>query len=384
MDTVELLEEIAKRKDPSKGQVREAVALLLQLFSETDGEGTIAEYIMRIKKPDACLFFFEDAVKRFDSDRIQKLFAAIRSSEAYIKNAGKSGTVRGFIVAAVLIKNNLNLAMPVLAQTLADVEKKGKYSDDVIQKFIVAVVNYCGSLNVINAFFEREWQSEEDRKRINGFMQIVSNRFLPPASSKTQDEIEPVDQGIIKIDSDDSTNKSLHVVETNVTESDTKHIETQAAPIPDIAKSQTDALLKVISDATKEVEELMQTLTGGNGTIEILRQQVAVRDSQISDMLVSQEKKDKEIKSLKQSKDEMDSQISDLTNRLKLSRQMDNFSQNQELITLKTNLSNSLKVEYADYLTVKNSEITTDTAGRLLGSLNRIYKILRINGISVD
>ena len=79
-----------------------------------------------------------------------------------------------------------------------------------------------------------------------------------------------------------------------------------------------------------------------------------------------------------------EARIDDLSGRLKNSLQMDNISQNQELITLKTNLQNSLKVEYADYIVSKDSECNPDTYGALIGSLSRIFKTLRRFGIVID
>jgi hypothetical protein len=76
--------------------------------------------------------------------------------------------------------------------------------------------------------------------------------------------------------------------------------------------------------------------------------------------------------------------VIDLSERLKNSLQMDNISQNQELITLKTNLQNSLKVEYADYLVSKDSDCNPDTYGALIGSLTRTFKILRRFGITIE
>ena len=75
-----------------------------------------------------------------------------------------------------------------------------------------------------------------------------------------------------------------------------------------------------------------------------------------------------ELEKMQHENSKQNEKITDLTERLKSSMQMDMISQSQELITLKADLANSLKLEYADYL----------------NSLTRIFRTLRRFGIMID
>jgi chromosome segregation ATPase len=165
-------------------------------------------------------------------------------------------------------------------------------------------------------------------------------------------------------------------------------------PVHDIAVNLASIiadLYKTLSSASKEAATLFQSLNDNNGTISMFRKDVASRDSQIAELSRILNENNQIIEDLQRKLNERhqeirenEMRIDDLSERLKNSLQMDNISQNQELITLKTNLQNSLKLEYEDYLVSKDSECNPDTYGALIGSLTRIFKTLRRYGIIID
>jgi septal ring factor EnvC (AmiA/AmiB activator) len=169
-------------------------------------------------------------------------------------------------------------------------------------------------------------------------------------------------------------------------------------PSSDVGVSASDAtlelageLIKTLSSASKEAAILAKSLSDTNGTIALFRKDIANRDSQIAELSSTISMRERTIEELerklngeRQTVREKDDRISDLSERLKNSLQMDNISQNQELITLKANLQNSLKVEYSDYLASKEVECNPDTYGALLGSLARIFRTLRRYGVIID
>ncbi|MDR1702479.1 MAG: SlyX family protein [Sporomusaceae bacterium] len=82
--------------------------------------------------------------------------------------------------------------------------------------------------------------------------------------------------------------------------------------------------------------------------------------------------------------EENETKIINLTERLKNSFHMDNISRNQELVTLKTNIAKRLKLEYSDFLDSKHSECNVDNFIACIGSLERIFMVLRQHGISCE
>jgi len=165
-------------------------------------------------------------------------------------------------------------------------------------------------------------------------------------------------------------------------------------PVNDIAVNLASIiadLYKTLSNASKEAAILFHSLSESNGTVSLLRKDIENRDSRITELLATIKENEHLIEGLQRKFNDSqqmilknEASIDDLSGRLKNSLQMESVSQNQELITLKTNLQNSLKVEYADYLVSKDSECNSDTYGALIGSLARIFKTLRRFGIIID
>jgi chromosome segregation ATPase len=146
-----------------------------------------------------------------------------------------------------------------------------------------------------------------------------------------------------------------------------------------------------LTSASKEASTLLKSLHESNGTIDLLRRDILLRDTKIAELSSIISERNNDINVLEQKHEESQKaiennevQVSDLTERLKNAMQMNNISQNQELITLKTNLQNSLKVEYTDYLAGKDAEYNKDNFEASLASLTRIFKILRRFGIIID
>jgi uncharacterized coiled-coil protein SlyX len=166
---------------------------------------------------------------------------------------------------------------------------------------------------------------------------------------------------------------------------------THPKPAQEAAIDVAEELLKMLSSASREASVLLQSLSGSNGTIALLRNDVANRDARIVELSAAVAERNHDIEEMRRNISELQQSVhkseahnADLSERLKTSLQMDSITQNQELITLKNNLQNSLKVEYADYIANKDSEFNPDTYGALVGSLARIFKTLRRFGITID
>lgn len=379
MDTIARLDELLGRASKiSDRQAKEAAMLLLSLYSETQDSSRVADYLMKFKST-VCLFFFETAVKTLDPEtQIQSIHSDICSTEAYKKNANHAATTRGFIISAVLIKNGVNIARAILMRTLVDVEKEGQFSDAVICNFKQNTVDYCGSLELIQALGEKTWNKPESRNRFLRFMEAVNISNIANISpSKSMNDLAVTTASIVPA----------------IPEPLIPSKEQQAAPIlaNDATIRLTEELLRMLSSASKEAAELLESLSDSNGTISLLRKVVTNKDSRIAELSTTIGERDRTINDLQRKLNESqylvrenEAHVADLSERLKNSLQMDNISQNQEMITLISNLKNSLKVEYADYLVSKDSECNPDTYGALIGSLTRIFKTLRRFGITME
>jgi chromosome segregation ATPase len=81
---------------------------------------------------------------------------------------------------------------------------------------------------------------------------------------------------------------------------------------------------------------------------------------------------------------EAEEKISDLTERLRASFQMDERTNNQELIKLKNDISETLKLEYSDYVKSKQAEYSADMFEVYRAILSNIFKRLRRFGINCE
>lgn len=377
MDAIVRLNELLGRASKiSDGQAKEATELLLSFYSETGDKTIVADYLMKFKST-VCLSFFEGIVKTPDTEsQIQSIHSAICSTEAYKKNANHAATSRGFIISAVLIKNEINIARATLMRTITDVEKDGKFSDAVVSNFKQYVLDYCGSLEAIKALGEKAWSKQGDKGRFLRFMAAVDSSIVTI--------ILPVKGR------DDGRASHTPVVPESAALPVPKE---KSAPVPmdSVAAELSAELIKTLSSASKEAATLLQSLSSTNGTISLLRKDIATRDLRIAELSaeINENKRaiadlHKKLNDSQQSVREGEAHVADLSERLKNSLHMDSISQNQELITLRTNLQSSLKIEYADYLVSKEGECNPDTYGALIGSLARIFKTLRRYGITIE
>ncbi|MDR0652446.1 MAG: hypothetical protein LBG12_03965 [Synergistaceae bacterium] len=384
METVVRLNElVGKKPHMTDRDSREAAVLLLELYSYARDKEMIADFIMNLK-PAVCLYFFEKAAETMEIEEIESLQAAVCGTEAYKKNTNRAGTIRGFIFAAVLAERDTAIARAVLMRTLADAEKDGKFSEAVVKSFKTNVLAYYG-MEAIEALGDKEWENPEMRDRFARFMQTVgSSDAMAVRGKKSQEPIKttrPLKTIAGKAESESRTNLAPTV---------NTHPEAALSPADEKAHSLTAEILKTLESSAREARILLGTLNESNGAIANLRQQITERDSRISELSSALSERDGEIDCLRQDKinaeqtiSDKDARISDLREQLRLSMQMDNISQNQELITLKSNLANSLKMEYADYLNSKDSECNSDNYAALIGSLTRIFKTLHRLGITI-
>lgn len=377
--TVRLDELLSKKiKDKQSKQAKEVIDLMLSYYSETQDKLKVANYLMG-SNPAICLGFFELAIQSLDPEsQIQSIYSAIRSTDSYKDNKNHAATVRGFIISAVMIKNSIPIARGILVQTLADIEKNGSFSEAVVNHFKRNVLDYCGSLEPIKLLGEEPWYDKESKNRFIRFMHKVYSSIvtiITPPKTKEFEVSQPIQNT--------STSPLLNTPE--VVEHSVAVHENDA--VLGIAKE----LKNILCSASKEATLLTQSLSDTNGTISALRKGILDRDSQIKQLSLTISEGNQTIANLQhmieenqQTLLEKESRIDDLSEQLKDSLNMGRISNNQDMITLKANLQNSLKVEYADYLIGKESECNPINYGALIDSLTRVFKTMRRYDIIID
>jgi hypothetical protein len=139
-----------------------------------------------------------------------------------------------------------------------------------------------------------------------------------------------------------------------------------------IEKSQVEILssLRMLSENKSSIESLANSLNIKETELGVLRNNVAQKERQ-NESLIS------EIAEMKKKND-------DMTERLRTALQMDGISKSQELTTLKNDISEALKLEYADYTKSRERPCDEDLFEAYRATLSRIFKVLRRFGISCE
>lgn len=391
MESITRLDELVQKSSKlSNAHARDAASLLIKLFEENCDKAKIAYYIMLFKST-VCQFFFEQAVDRFKMEEIESLYMTICSTEAYKKNIKNAGITRGFLIAAVLIKTEQEIARTVLMRTLADAERGGKFSPAIIKNFQKHVMKYCGDRRLIDALGDANWNNMKEKSRFDRFMQSLNDAIkieLTPRQNENGSKAiaEAPDTGA-------TTEPEETVTESSELRSTCSPSHTETALPLEVKKAHllTSELLVMLEHSTQELQALLGTLHKENETFFSLRQKIEEREARISELGTSIQERDRHIDELmqeihkrEQGLSEKQAEVVDLTERLKIALRMEDISQSQELVTLKTDLSNSLRIEYADYLANREKVCTVDMFEAHRGSLTRVFKTLRRFGITVD
>lgn len=360
-------------------QAGKAASLLTELYIKTADEAKVADYIMRFKAI-VCQKFFEQALVKLKPENIESLFTAIRATEAYKKNINHAATTRAFIIAAVLVKLDMDKTRVMLMTTLCDVEKNGVFSPAVIDCFNKTFVDNCG-IETLEGLGNDPWSNQDSKNRFFRFVQAIRSSKVTTVKvekGEAKDRLEATSESVLA--SKNTEKMSGQDVPSNCGD-----------PIPKTNEALAETLVSTLSTASHELNTLLATMRESYGTITILKNTINERDLQIKELREALVQCEQQTASLKDTISKYESviageqaKVDDLTERLKFSLQMDEVAQNQEMLTLKTNLANSLKLEYADYINSKEEECNPDTFGALQGSLARTFKILRRHGISIE
>jgi len=383
MDIVARLDELAKRASKiSDTGTKEATKLLLDFFSSNGDVASTADYIMKLKDT-VCLDFFEYALSDTSTERIKTLHESVRATSSYKQKGSQAGARRGFTIAAVLIKHRHEYALEALVKTLADVERDGKFSDTIVNYYKKIVINYCGA-DSVKALANQDWDKVSDRNRFDRIMRAVDSSIVRIISAPKSDG----NTNMKSPSGSPMTTLPSPIIQTSTNE---PYVAQDSRKIDSGTIALASELLTTLVKSSHEAQSLHHTLVESNGTITLLREQVSNRDSQIYQKTAELRERDRQISDLhsdceeaKRVYEDQKARIAELTEQLRTTIHMGEISQNQELFTLKTDIANSLKLEYFDYLKDKDAECDPDKFEAFRNSLHRVFRKLKRFGIVID
>ena len=150
-------------------------------------------------------------------------------------------------------------------------------------------------------------------------------------------------------------------------------------------------ILQTLQSARKEASLLVAELSRENGTIQNLR--TAKRDLEAEKRDLENELREKknfleqsyeELEAKSRQNEILNAQVNDLDERLKRSLQLDEISKNQDLLLLKSSLSDALKRQYKDYMENREEPCTEENYAAFKTSLEHIFRALKRLDIQID
>jgi hypothetical protein len=136
-------------------------------------------------------------------------------------------------------------------------------------------------------------------------------------------------------------------------------------------------LQRVTATLAGEIESIFKNAQQANTELKTLLQTVAHAEKPDVQPLG----RDEELTQLRLQLAERDSKIADLEQRLTVTLKLNTSAHNQQLITIKTDIANALKLEYQDYQESKAKEFSASQYEAYHASLFRIFKALKRFGI---
>jgi hypothetical protein len=375
MDDVNVLENIMAKtaKNTSIENRKVAVEALRKLYSESQDAKIIAEYLIKLHY-SVCQSFFEEVVADMGDDDVLAIVEALIDNEQFKK--GKPNNImypKGFVaVLALAQKKKYQAAFLILNDILWQSEKPEGFPDGCKNNFNKLVVEKSGLSaiqNIINQISDGIVKCKDVEKR-----KLI--RFLDSVVGNVVSVVE--------------VNKEPPSFEDNDSEPKSQAQHPQLPPMPDsfkldsveistkrLEKTQQEILatLRRLAENHASIDSLTGLLQKKDAELSSARNEISNKENQLMALGFELRTRDKRI-------EEADEKIADLTDRLRTSLQMDDISKSQELITLKNDISEALKLDYADFMKSKENVYSQDLFEAYRSTLTRIFKLLKRFGIN--
>jgi hypothetical protein len=378
MEAIKVLEDVLTKKGKpisNEGRKR-AVEALQALFKKSNDPKQVAGYLIKLHY-SVCQAFLEELCSSASDDNIINIAETLVNDEQF-KNGNLNNIMYPKGLSAVLAlasRRKYQASFLILLRILAKSEKPGGFSDGCLNSFKKLIADKDG-LPFISALFEQVTNGsvvceEFERIQFTRFLKVIENNMLVTSGDayvavQNSDSTKRPAPKAGQYGSAGSVPQLIQVAKSECEETVCKIEKTQQDILAAMRKladnrSSIDALTSAISRRDDELNSLRAVVPEKERRAALLASEVSARDNQIS---------------------EMKRQIDDLTGRLRASLQMDDISKNQELITLKNDISEALKLDYADFVKSKDSPYDIDLFDMYRSTLTRIFKLLKRFGIT--
>jgi len=386
-----LKEILAKRtKGNNQADRKAAIDALYASFQKEKDFKLLAEYLNQLNY-SICQAFLERICLDESEEDINSMAKSLVADELFqSKQLAKFMYPIGFsAVHALASKDKYQAAFIVLSDILSRSEKSGKFSDTCLKNFdkLIAQKNATDAMKKLLEHAEQGNISCTDsaKGQLARFLNAVgistANEKLPTTEEQPP-KVPSDDTGVGS--SDDEPKKTTSSVELHMLEKMEKsHKETLEMLQIISEKCSTLNVLEQMEKSQREILIGLQALTERSLTIEPPAKLVA-NDAELSRLRADIKQKEQLNVTLLSEIAEKKKEIDDLTGRLRTALQMESISKSQELITLKNDVSEALKLEYADYTISKERSYNEDLFEAYRAMLSRIFRALKRYGITCE
>ncbi|MCL2498524.1 MAG: hypothetical protein FWF06_07930, partial [Symbiobacteriaceae bacterium] len=161
-ELVKKLDSLASRSKLSKKNLAEAVDALWHFYELNQDEVATASYLMQFK-PEVAYHFYTRAASSWEEAEARRVYQAFTATAGYTKNIKNAGTGRAFAIAAALLQQQKEYARDFLSQALAQVERKGQYSQSVLVLFAQQIEALVG-WEELERLHTLPWDNEEGQR----------------------------------------------------------------------------------------------------------------------------------------------------------------------------------------------------------------------------
>ncbi|WP_294134631.1 hypothetical protein [uncultured Clostridium sp.] len=316
----------------------------------------------------------------FNIQEKENFIKAFVENSKFKENIANSSILKGFSILQEMLKLNENdKNIYYLFNNISSVaEKKGQYNSSVkgaFYEFLSEVGDEFLNLNF-------DIMSEQERKRMLRYIDATIEN-----SSNISCE-----QSMLRLGEKYSYKFTNKIDNESIKEENRKDEEDNTEYKNDLQKSYASNelinLVSLLENANEEANKLFKNIFERNLTIKSLEQQITLKEREINEVkLQIRNEKDKstylttKIEELKAELNSSNLEIDNLKGRLKIAFNIDDVKKNQEIITLKTDISTALKLQYEDFNEHKEEECNEDNYEALKVTLNQVFRTLKRYGI---
>ena len=316
----------------------------------------------------------------FNIQEKENYIKAFVENSKFKENIANSSILKGFSILQEMLKLNENdKNIYYLFNNISSVaEKKGQYNSSVkgaFYEFLSEVGDEFLNLNF-------DIMSEQERKRMLRYIDATIEN-----SSNISCE-----QSMLRLGEKYSYKFTNKIDNESIKEENRKDEEDNTEYKNDLQKSYASNelinLVSLLENANEEANKLFKNIFERNLTIKSLEQQITLKEREINEVkLQIRNEKDKstylttKIEELKAELNSSNLEIDNLKGRLKIAFNIDDVKKNQEIITLKTDISTALKLQYEDFNEHKEEECNEDNYEALKVTLNQVFRTLKRYGI---